>query len=188
MATTGTHGPVPDEPDECGISPGGPQPAGGNPVIAEVATASAVLLHTSSVTNDTHPAVESDPKALFYHGTDPASALLLVNGTPLSVESALTHRANSASAPGFYLATDPDVAMYFASLHNDRVTMLRYAMTNAVLTSLLSGGATLGPVPRGAAIGLFAGSQLYIPPELFGRFNALVGDGSVSIQPYLLER
>jgi hypothetical protein len=85
--------------------------------------------------------------------------LLLVNGTPLSLEAALVNRANSASTPGFYLATDADVAMYFASLHNKGVTVLRYTMTTVALESLLAGGASLGPVPRWAAIGSFPGRQ-----------------------------
>jgi hypothetical protein len=153
---------------------------------ADVATASVVLLHSPSVINGTHGAGEHDPRAVFYHGTDPASALLLVNGTPLSLEAALTNQANSASAPGFYLATDPDVAMYFASLHNKGVTMLRYAMTTAALSSLLASGAVLGSVPRGAAIGSFPGSQLAVVPAQFGRFNALLRDGSICVRPYPL--
>jgi len=155
-------------------------------IAAEVATASVVLLHSSADINGTHGAGECDPRAVFYHGTDPASALLLVNGTPLSLDAALTNRANSASARGFYLATDPEVAMYFASLHNKAVTMLRYAMTTAALSSLLAGGAALGPVPRGAAIGSFPGSQLLVVPAQFSQFNDLLRDGSICVQPYPL--
>ena len=118
-------------------------------IAAEVATASVVLLHSSADINGTHGAGECDPRAVFYHGTDPASALLLVNGTPLSLDAALTNRANSASAPGFYLATDPEVAMYFASLHNKAVTMLRYAMTTAACRPCLPAGPRWDPYRGG---------------------------------------
>ena len=153
---------------------------------AAVATGVAPLLHSPAPADETHGAGECGPRTIFYHGTDPASALLLVNGAPLSLQAALANRANSASAPGFYLATDPDVGMYFASLHNKGVTLLRYAMTTVALESLLAGGATLGPVPRGAAIGAFPGRQLLIAAPQFGLFNALLRDGSIDVQPYPL--
>ncbi len=76
--------------------------------------------------------------------------------------------------------------MYFASLHNKGVTLLRYAMTTVALRTLLATGATLGPVPRGAAIASFSGSQLWVAPTQFGRFNALLRDGSIGVQPYPL--
>jgi hypothetical protein len=179
---------MPPELDTCSAGISGTLAPGGSDVEPEVATASAVLLHSSPVTNDTNGAGERDPQAIFYHGTDPASALLLVNGDALSLEAALTMRANSASAPGFYLATDPDVAMYFASSHNKGVTTLRYAMTTAALTSLLAGRAVRGPVPRGAAIGSFPGSQLLVVPAQFGRVNALLRDGSIAVHPYKFTR
>lgn len=159
---------------------------GGSISAAEVATAVTILLESVAAADGTRGAEECGPQTVFYHGTDPASALLLVNGAPLSLRAALANRANSASVPGFYLATDPDVAMYFASLHNKGVTLLRYAMTTIALDSLLARGATLGPVPRGAAIGSFPGSQLLVAPPLFGQFDALVREGSIGVQPYPL--
>jgi hypothetical protein len=153
---------------------------------AAIATGVAPLLHSPAPADETHGAGECDLRTIFYHGTDPASALLLANGAPLSLQAALANRANSASAPGFYLATDPDVGMYFASLHNKGVTLLRYAMTTVALESLLAGGAALGLVPRGAAIGAFPGKQLLIAASQFGQFNALLRDGSIGVQPYPL--
>lgn len=153
---------------------------------AAIATGVAPLLHSPTPADEMRGAGERDPRTIFCDGTDQASALLLVNGTPLSLRAAPANRANSASAPGFYLATDPDVGMYFASLHNKGVTLLRYATRMVALKSMLAGGATLGPVPRGTAIGTFPGKPLLIAAQQFGLFNALLRDGSIGVQPYPL--
>jgi hypothetical protein len=182
MATT-TQPPRPSEPEFSGDDTSGVLEQGGIVAAVQVATAVRPLLNSSAAADETHSAGERDPRTIFYHGTDPASALSLLNGTPLLLQAALANRANPASVPGFYLATDPDVAMYFASLHNKGVTLLRYAMTTVALRTLLATGATLGPVPRGAAIASFSGSQLWVAPTQFGRFNGLLRDGSIGVQP-----
>ena len=128
----------------------------------------------------------SSSGTVFYHGTDPESALSLANGTPLSLRASRMNQANAASVSGFDLAPDPEVAVYFASLHGRGVAILKYSLTAVALGGLLGAGAMLGPVPRGAVIGVLGGRQLVIHPARFRRFNALRCAGSIVVLPHRL--
>jgi hypothetical protein len=117
----------------------------------------------------------------FYHGTSVDSAERLLAGEPLN--AAVASAAKIDGPPGFFLATHPDAAEYFA-LRRQPGTILRYDLTDKALSSLLEGGAELRPIPRGALPGEFPGVELHIPTESFDRFNALRDSGEISVAPY----
>jgi hypothetical protein len=124
---------------------------------------------------------ETNPDAVFYHGTSVSSGLRLLNGAPLSLEAAA---ANKIDGPlGFYLATDPAAAEFFAG-RRETGMILQYDISGRALNGLIAGGAALGPIPQGRFPFPFPGTQLAILPSQFVQFNSLVVRRSITILPY----
>jgi RHS repeat-associated protein len=116
----------------------------------------------------------------FYHGTDIESAVALLNGAPLSVDTALAQKYDGPL--GFFLATALGDAEYFA-LRREPGGVIQYQMTTGALSTLLGSGATLGPIPVGPNSPYFTGSELFIPPQSFGTFDMLRTRGDIRVTP-----
>jgi RHS repeat-associated protein len=146
-----------------------------------IATGAAELVAILSLSGDTPQA--PDPKVyIFYHGTSAASAQALLGGAPLCPLTAGSGKIDGP--PGFYLATDPDAAAYFALRRQGAI--LQYTLTQSAYDSLMSGGAQFGSIPPGG-MAYFPGYQLLIPPSLFPTFNGLQGSGQIVVAPYAHE-
>lgn len=113
-----------------------------------------------------------------FHGTDPESAAALQAGAELDLAAAAARHTNGA--PGFCLASDRGDAKFFAvRLGAGRV--IEYEISEDAVHALLDEGAVYRPIPRGTASPFFSGSELFVPPEIFTLFNALVKRGEVSV-------
>ena len=148
--------------------------------------AGAILVLTTTTAN------VGDTSIDFYHGTTAPSALALLNGAPLSVESVMENTLNKAGTPTFFLATEPLDAEYFASLHisasDDRIAIIRYTVQISALQTLVDQGATFGPIPVLGATGQFLGQQLAVPAVAFPTFNALQAAGQITVSPFNIRR
>lgn len=120
--------------------------------------AAAALLATTTSTADRS---RDEMSYTFYHGTTVPSGLALLNGAPLSPTAIAQNTLNPGGDPAFYLATDPNDARYFGSLHitpsNPGTTILQYSVTAGALHTLQSQGSTIGPIPQAGARGSFSG-------------------------------
>jgi RHS repeat-associated protein len=123
---------------------------------------------------------DQGPTSIFYHGTDPASAIAFLNGAPLNAATATNQ--SLGGEPGFYLATDYWDAYYFGSLHAP-FAVLQYSLTSRAVATLAAAGAVLRPIPRGAAPGPFNGLEFFIPPSAFAIFNTLRQGGQITVLP-----
>jgi hypothetical protein len=119
---------------------------------------------------------------IFYHGTSVASGLGLLNGAPLDAATALQQKIDGDD--GFYLATHPSDAEYFAA-RREPGTVLQYKMTDEALSILQSSGAYMSPIPVGPKSPTFSGSQLVVPPSSFSTFNSLQQSGNITVKPML---
>ena len=118
---------------------------------------------------------------MFYHGTDLSSARALFGGAPLDVAKAAARKIDGA--PGFFLATDADAAMYFA-LRRSPGAILKYEMTPNAAASLASKGAVLRNIPAGGMKGGFPGQEFFVPTGAFERFNELARTGQIIVLPF----
>jgi hypothetical protein len=122
---------------------------------------------------------DTPQQTYFYHGTDVQSGLSLLNGAPLNVSLAT---GNKIDGPvGFYLATDPVAAEYFA-LRRDPGTVLQYRLSSYAIGALTTAGSQLQPIPAGGV--RLPGSEFFIPPSAFPLFNSLRTSGNITVSPY----
>jgi RHS repeat-associated protein len=131
---------------------------------------------------------QNDVQQTFFHGTTPSSALALVNGAPLSVSSIQQNTLNPGGNPAFYLATDPNSAAYFGSLHQTPSTgsaVIQYTMGTSAVQALVGAGATLGPIPQLGAPTVIPGQQFVVPSTAFSTFNTLLQNGQIVASPFL---
>jgi RHS repeat-associated protein len=122
----------------------------------------------------------------FFHGTTGPSALALLNGAPLSADAILQNTLNPDGNPAFYLATDPNSAAYFGSLHSTPSagsTVIQYTMRLPAVQALMGQGATFSPIPQLGAPSDLPGRQFVIPPSAFSTFNTLRANGQIVVSP-----
>lgn len=116
----------------------------------------------------------------FYHGTATFS------GGPLDAGASAANSNQFGSAPGFYLATDPDTAAHFASVAAEQSgnpgVVLQYQISNQALQGLQGAGATIGPVPGGPSrYTSFPGDQLFVPVNAYPVFNGFLSSGGIKL-------
>jgi hypothetical protein len=112
--------------------------------------------------------------------------LALLNGAPLSIAKAKATAERLEDSPiGFYMATHPDDALFFAGRRTfpDGATILLITMKPSAVSTLQGQGAQ--PIPQGDFPSAFKGLQLFIPPTAFPTFNGLRGTGAIRIAPYM---
>ena len=138
---------------------------------------------TTATSTDTAPP-SGDGRRMFYHGTDADSLMSLAGGQTLDPKIAAGLR-HSKGAPGFYLATDKDAALYFASRSGSSYGVMGYAISGKAYGALSAAGAVERPVPAGGIqqAGQIPGNELYIPPSAFPVFNEMMGAGEITPVP-----
>lgn len=114
---------------------------------------------------------------LLYHGTDFSSATLLGAGALLDSASAAPNHIDGE--PGFYLATDAADAEFFA-VRRWIGKVVVYDVTAQALHELERAGTVTRDIPGGRPP-YFHGSEVFVPPEAFDVFNALMTDGEISV-------
>ena len=105
-----------------------------------------------------------------YHGTDRDSALALLDGEDLDLYVATERHVNGA--PGFYLASSQNDAVYFAARRAPG-SILIVDITDDALAELLAGGAIRRHIPESPGSASFEGDEVYLPPALFGTFDEM---------------
>jgi len=117
---------------------------------------------------------------IMYHGTDVGSAIALLNGAPLNVDIAAANKIDGP--PGFFLATNPGDAEFFAARRAPGA-VLQYDLSDTAVRTLVTGGATIAPIPRGPNSPFFGGSQMIVPSPLFSTFDQLRASGQINVVP-----
>jgi hypothetical protein len=141
-------------------------------------TGGALVPNTSMATQD------QDSNFTFYHGTDTASGLSLLNGAPLSASAAGANSNFSGIAPGFYLATNIADATDFATDKGAGAVVLQYNFKQSAMVALQGAGATISPIAPGAnGFPVYQGSQLFIPVTAFPVFNTGLATGNITVVP-----
>lgn len=87
------------------------------------------------------------------------------------------------STRGFYLATSPNDAEYFASLKSGlsgQAAVVRYTFSDTALERLLGSESVLGDIPQLGAKLPFEGQQLFVPTSNFDLFNELRALGHIT--------
>jgi RHS repeat-associated protein len=166
-----------------GIGTAGEAAAGGS--LAPAAALAAVIL---AVTSTSTAGPEQDEfQQTFFHGTTGSSALALLNGAPISIGAVQQNTLNTSGNPAFYLATDPNSAAYFGSLHSTPSvgsTVIQYTMGLSAVQTLVGQGATLGPIPQLGAPSTLPGQQFVVPSTAFSTFNTLRTNGQIVVSPF----
>jgi hypothetical protein len=116
-----------------------------------------------------------------YHGTSLSAALSLLAGVELRLETALEQKIDGP--PGFYLTDHSDIAVFFA-LRRAPGAVLRYSISAAATSALLSDGASINSIPQGRFPTEFPGRQLFVPPSGFPLFNRLRRAGKILVAPH----
>ena len=106
----------------------------------------------------------------------------------MSAQAAAVNNNGFGSAPGFYLASDPDTAAHFAHVAAEQsgqpAMVVRYHIFNSALKGLQGAGATLGSVPGGPTrYTSFPGQQLFVPITAFPAFNGYMLNGRIIVSP-----
>ena len=118
------------------------------------------------------------PRTL-YHGTAFESAVRLLRGEALNPQQAARNKLDGP--PGFFLATDPAVAEFFA-LRRGRGLILRYEFYGEAIEQLEAKGAQFGEIRPGKTT-RFPGQEFVVPPEAFDLFNTLRKQGQIRVTP-----
>jgi hypothetical protein len=123
----------------------------------------------------------SNPRRDFvlFHGTSLDAARRLLAGEALDAERAAGLKVDGPA--GFFLATDPDAAEFFA-LRRGTGAVLQYRLTADAFSQLTKAGATLGPIAPGKSSRI-PGEEFVIPPSAFGLFNSLRSAGAITVTP-----
>lgn len=106
----------------------------------------------------------------YFHGTDAASAIGLLNGNPLDAHAATSMKIDGP--PGFFLASLESEAEFFA-LRRSSPVVLRYNLSENAVTQLQAAGALIRLIPRGPRSPFFQGNELHVPPSAFVLFDQL---------------
>jgi len=121
----------------------------------------------------------------FYHGTDVATAQHLLQGGSLSTAAAAAASLGEQE-PGFYLATYPGDAEYFAARQAPG-SVVTFLLSQSALQTLMAAGSVFRPIARGPDSPYFQGEELVIPPSAFGIFDAERAAGRIIAFPYTFE-
>lgn len=116
-----------------------------------------------------------------YHGTDISSARNFLKGTRLDAAKAAAGKIDGA--PGFFLATEYDTAMYFA-LRRAPGGVVKYRVSHSAAASLSRHGAVLRDIPAGGMRGGFPGKEFFVPTSAFSHFNELRETGQIIVLPF----
>ena len=123
----------------------------------------------------------NDNRYIFYHGTDLASAIALLNGAPLEISIALKKRHDIGDL-GFYLATHYDVAYHYATVRGTEGTILQYLLTQQALSELIGSGCIFKKITPGKNF-YPPGLELFVPPTSFASFNMLRETEQIQVLP-----
>jgi hypothetical protein len=121
---------------------------------------------------------QDSPGFTFYHGTATFS------GGSLDAGASAANSNQFGSAPGFYLATDPNTAAHFAAVAAEQSgnsgVVLQYQINNQAMAGLQAAGSTIGPVPGGPSrYTSFPGVQLFVPVTAYPVFNGFLSSGGI---------
>jgi hypothetical protein len=110
------------------------------------------------------------------------SALYFLNGGHVDLAAASALKIDGP--PGFFLATDADVAMYFAARRPDRYTVVEFQIPEEALAALTDAGAQIRPIPQGAAAFPFRGQELVVTAPGVEAFNTMLDQGVIRVIPH----
>jgi hypothetical protein len=120
-----------------------------------------------------------DGGAVLFHGTDFASARGFLAGGEL--DSAAAAAGKLDGAPGFFLATAPEDAGYFAARRGSG-TVLQYSFSPTAVQRL--GGLQVTPLGPLGKFGFFKGGEAVIGTDSFKVFNSLRQSGHITVAPF----
>jgi len=121
-----------------------------------------------------------NPAFIAYHGTDVATAQVLLAGARLDIDAMRRGKIDGAGA--FYLATAFDDAVFFA-LRRVTGAVLRISMSSTAVAELQRLGMVRRPIPRSGRSPKFGGDELFIPPGAFQGFDDLRTSGEIELEP-----
>lgn len=113
-----------------------------------------------------------------FHGSDLASAHSLLSGARLDESKAARRKVDGP--PGFFLATHPDDASFFAARRGG--TLLIVEMAEDVYRDLRRRGMVGHPIP-GPRPPFFKVHEIVILVVLLARVNAFLDSGDVRFRP-----
>lgn len=114
-----------------------------------------------------------------FHGTDPDSALALVNGQHLDIGRVQQRHVHGEL--GFYLAEECSDAEAFGAYHGPSA-VIAFDVDDDAMAELETAGARLRRI-AGTPPPYFRGRELYVPPGAFQLFDRLRARGAVRARP-----
>jgi hypothetical protein len=137
--------------------------------------------HTYYVVAGTVPVlVHNCGEQTFYHGTDPGSAIDLLNGSPLDAATAVAKHTDGPG--GFFMATHFDDAAFFAT-RNGPGAVLKVTLSGDAMKALRAAGSSIRPIPRGPKSPIFDGKEFHVPTGAFDVFNEFRRAGGITFRP-----
>jgi hypothetical protein len=115
----------------------------------------------------------------FFHGTDVETGTRFLGGAGLDEASAAARKIDGPE--GFFLATHPEDAAYFAA-RRGQGTVLQYQFTPDAVQQL--GGLPVTPLGPLGKFGRFAGGETAVPTKAFDLFNSLQQSGQITVTPF----
>jgi len=118
-------------------------------------------------------------EVVLFHGTDVTSARGFLAGTELDSAAAAAGKIDGSR--GFFLATAPEDAEYFAARRGSG-TVLQYSFSPTAVQRL--GGLNVTPLGSLGKFGSFSGGEAIVGTDSFGTFNSLRQSGHITVAPF----